>query len=372
MTRATSPSRPAEAAVSGLEVAAYTIPTDAPESDGTFAWDSTTIIVVHAHAGGETGLGYTYGHEAVGTLIAGKLADAVADADALAPGGAWLAMRYALRNIGQPGIGAMAVAAVDIALHDLRARLLGLPLFQALGPVRDSVAAYGSGGFTSYSDEQLREQLGGWAAEGFRSVKMKVGREPARDPHRIAVAREAIGDDVELMVDANGAFTPDTALFWARRYADAGITYFEEPVSSDDLTGLRRVRDRAPRGLAIAAGEYGWSVFDAERMLAAGAVDILQADVTRFCGISELERVDGLCRSHSIPFSAHCAPAVSAHACCALQSFKHLEYFHDHARLESLLFDGTVDPVGGELRPDPSRPGLGLELKRADAERYRA
>lgn len=282
-------------------------------------------------------------------------------------------MKLALRNAGQPGVGALALSAVDIALHDLRARLLGVPLARALGGFRDRVAAYGSGGFTSYPRERIESQLGGWADEGFARVKMKVGRDPARDPVRINVARAAIGDDVRLMVDANGAFTPSQALMAAGLYAEAGIDYFEEPVSSDDHAGLRRVRDGVPGGVAIAAGEYAWSLFDAHALLEAEAVDILQADVTRCGGITELVRIDGLCKARCLPFSAHCAPAVSAHACCALETVVHLEYFHDHVRLEGMLFDGTLLPAGGgELRPDPSRPGLGLELRRADAERYKS
>lgn len=361
-----------DVSVDSLAVRAYTVPTDAPESDGTMEWDSTTMVLVEAHGGGEIGLGYTYGPDAAALLIAGTLADVVQGADALAPQQAWAAMRRALRNAGQPGIGGLAVSAVDIALHDLRARLLGVSLSRALGAFRDRVAAYGSGGFTSYPLERIEAQLGGWAQEGFGRVKMKVGRDPASDPKRIGAARAGVGEVVRLMVDANGAFTPSEALAAAGFYADAGIDYFEEPVSSDDHAGLRRVRNGAPGGVAIAAGEYAWSLFDAHALLEAGAVDILQADVTRCGGITELVRIDGLCKARCLPFSAHCAPAVSAHACCALETVVHLEYFHDHVRLEGMLFDGTLAPEGGELRPDPSRPGLGLELRVADAERYKS
>lgn len=359
-----------DVAVAGLDVAAYTVPTDAPESDGTLEWNSTTIVVVRARGGGKTGLGYTYGPPAVGALIHGKLAVIAEGHDALAPPRPWAAMRAALRNAGQSGIGAMALSAVDIALHDLRARLLELPLSAALPRFRDEVPAYGSGGFCSYSDARLREQLGGWAAEGFHNVKMKVGRDPGHDPERVRAAREAIGDDVELMVDANGAYDPPAAREWAARYARAGVGYFEEPVSSDDVAGLRRVRDGAPPGMAIAAGEYAWSRFDVERLLSHEAVDIAQADVTRCGGITELVRIDGLTAARNRPFSAHCAPGISAHAGCLMETLVHLEYFHDHVRLEGMLFDGTLTPENGVLRPDPSAPGLGLELKAADAEPY--
>jgi L-alanine-DL-glutamate epimerase-like enolase superfamily enzyme len=120
----------------------------------------------------------------------------------------------------------------------------------------------------------------------------------------------------------------------------------------------------------VAAGEYAWGLVELRRLLEAGAVDVLQADVTRCGGITAMLRADGLCRAHNVPFSAHCAPAVSAHACCAMETLRHLEYFHDHVRVEALLFEGVLEPERGLLRPDRSRPGFGIELKRLDATRY--
>jgi len=356
--------------VERIEVSAYTVPTDFPESDGTLRWDSTTMVLVEAIGGGRRGLGYTYGDVSVGKFVESKLASSVEGADAMSPPAAWKAMQEAIRNAGRPGVGAMAISAVDIALWDLKARLLGVALADALPRFYAAVPVYGSGGFTSYSNERLRDQLGDWASEGIPCVKMKVGREPQEDPERLRVAREAIGEDVELFVDVNGAYTRKQALLWAQRFAEEGISYLEEPVSSEDREGLRLLRDRGPGGLSIAAGEYEWTLPQLADL--AGCVDILQADVTRCGGITNLLRVDGICKGRQIPFSAHCAPAVSVHACCAMESLLHLEYFHDHVRLEDKLFDAILDPEGGYLRPDESRPGLGLELKRSEAERYAA
>jgi L-alanine-DL-glutamate epimerase-like enolase superfamily enzyme len=360
----------AEVEISRLEASAYEVPTDAPEADGTLEWDSTTLVLVEARAGDEVGIGFTYGDAAVATIVGSKLAAVVAGADALAPSASWRRMREALRNAGRQGVGAMAIAAVDVALWDLKARLLDLALADVLPRFHRRVPIYGSGGFCSYSVDRLREQLGGWVADGIPRVKMKVGRDPGTDEKRVRAVREEIGTAVELMVDANGAYDRKRALQWAEAYAAHGVSWFEEPVSSDDLEGLRLVRDRAPAGMAIAAGEYGWEEGYFERMLAAGAVDVLQADVTRCGGITGLLAVDGLCRARSIPLSAHCAPAISAHACCAVAALEHLEYFHDHVRVESLLFDGTLDPDGGFLKPDRERPGLGLQFKRADAREF--
>jgi L-alanine-DL-glutamate epimerase-like enolase superfamily enzyme len=359
-------------AVASLEAAAYTIPTDAPESDGTLEWNSTTLVVVTASAAGETGLGYTYAGPAAAHVVTGTLAGVVQGLDATTPAASWAAMLHAVRNLGRPGLVAEAISAVDVALWDLAARLAGVPMAVAVGAVHAATPIYGSGGFTSYDDEQLAAQLSGWAEAGIPRVKMKVGRDPQRDEHRLAVARGAIGDDVELYVDANGAYTRKQALWWAHRYADAGVRWFEEPVSSDDLAGLRLLRDRGPGCLDIAAGEYGYDLPYFQRMLDAEAVDCLQADVTRCGGISALLRVAGLCDARSLDLSLHCAPQVSAQVGTAVWHQRHLEYFHDHVRIEGLAFDGVLEPEkGGLLRPDRSRPGLGLTLRTPDLERYR-
>jgi len=363
----------AEVLVDELEVGAFTVPTDQPEADGTLAWDSTTIVVVHAHGAGESGLGYTYADVSTAKLVESKLAGIVVGRDAYSPQSAWEAMVEQTRNLGRPGITSMAIAAVDGALWDLKARALGVPLCKLLGMAHDRVPVYGSGGFTAYSNQRLAEQLSGWVEEGIPRVKMKVGSEPDRDPERVRVAREAIGSGAELFVDANGAYSRKQALELAERFRDqARVSWFEEPVSSEDLEGLRLLRDRVPAGMEIAAGEYGDDAPYFRRMIEAGAVDVLQADVTRCGGITELLRVGALCRAHNLPLSLHCGPAVHLHPATALEQLVHLEYFHDHVRIEHMLFDGVVSPVDGALTPDLDRPGNGLELKRSDAERHAA
>jgi L-alanine-DL-glutamate epimerase-like enolase superfamily enzyme len=353
-----------------VRVAAYTVPTEGPESDGTLAWNSTTIVVVTLRAGDRDGLGYTYADTSTARLIQDTLADVVRGRDAMGIPGAWAAMVVATRNLGRPGVCSMAIAAVDAALWDLKARLLGVPLVTLLGAVRPRVPVYGSGGFTSYSVDQLQAQLRGWVEAGIRRVKMKVGREPARDVDRVQAAREAIGPDTELFVDANGAYGRKQALALAERFARSGVSWFEEPVSSDDLHGFRLLRDRGLAGMDIAAGEYGYDLPYFRRMLEAGAVDVLQADATRCAGITGFLQVGALCEAFGLPLSAHTAPTLHAHPGCALGRVCHVEYFYDHARIESMFFDGAPRPEGGALEPDRSRPGMGLTLKRADAERY--
>ena len=365
--------RPARPVVERLDVRACRIPTDGIESDGTLSWNATTIVVVEARSEGLTGVGYTYADNATRQAVVEHLRPLVVGRQASDVAGAWLAMRSAARSVGQVGIAAMAISAVDSALWDLHARLLGLPLVDLLGGGRASVAVYGSGGFTSYSDARLEEQLGGWASAGYRMVKMKVGREPKRDAARVALARRAIGPDVELFVDANGAYRIGDAVRLGRVFADRfDVRWFEEPRSSDDLAGLALVRRCTPAGLEVAAGEYCYTARESLAMIEAGAVDCLQADVTRCGGITGFLGVARLCEAARIDLSAHCAPAAHAHVACAAASLRHVEAFHDHSRIESMLFDGYPEVRGGFLLPDRTRPGNGLEFLPAEADRHAA
>jgi L-alanine-DL-glutamate epimerase-like enolase superfamily enzyme len=357
------------AAIKSVSASAFTIPTDAPEADGTFAWNSTTLVLAEVSAGSKTGIGYSYTDAAAAAIINGPLSEAAVDLDAFGIPLAHEVMLRRIRNIGRPGLVATAIAAVDAALWDLKGKLLDLPAVSLLGQMREAVPIYGSGGFTTYSIGRLEEQLGGWADEGMQWVKMKVGTDPSVDLDRVKAARSAIGG-AGLFADANGAYGRKQALSFAEDFASCGVSYFEEPVSSDDLEGLRLIRDRAPDGMKIAAGEYGYDLFYVRRMLEAGATDVQQADATRCLGLTGFLQADVLCAAFSRPLSAHCAPALHLHAALAARSLWNQEWFHDHVRIEHMLFDGAPVPKGGVIRADLSRPGLGLEFKHQDARQY--
>jgi len=357
-------------AIEALHVSSYTIPTDSPESDGTIRWNSTTLVLVELKAGGKTGLGYTYADACVGQFIDRTLRDTILGADAMHIPALTGSLIAAIRNDGQEGLAMMAVSAVDMAAWDLKATLLDLPLAGLLGMVRKDFPLYGSGGFTSYPPDKLQAQLGAWSEAGFRQVKMKIGREPSADLSRIRAARQAIGRDTELFVDANGAYQVTQALEVAGQFRDAGVSWFEEPVPSWDLTGLGRIRARLAAGIRLAAGEYGSGPRYFKKMLSAGAVDVLQADATRCGGISGFLKAGYLAEAFHIPFSSHCAPSAHLHAALSLPAFFTAEYFYDHVRIEHLLFDGIPEPKAGVLYPDLSRPGIGFSLKTADARKY--
>jgi L-alanine-DL-glutamate epimerase-like enolase superfamily enzyme len=352
-----------KANISASKVQVFTVPTDAPEADGTYAWDSTTMVLVSIASGTCKGLGYTYADVATGKLVENLLEKVVAGCDAFMHGAILQSMYRHVRNLGETGIAMMAIGAIDNALWDLRARLLNVSLVNLLGLVRDGVPVYGSGGFTSYTDDQLRAQLGGWAQNGYSMVKMKVGTHPSDDPRRVSVARRAIGDDTELFVDANGAYTVTQALELAQLFSEQNVHWFEEPVSSDNLTGLNQIRSHAPLGMDIAAGEYGYTAWYFRRMIEAQAVTVLQADATRCGGISGFLDVAALCWAANVPLSSHCGPSMHLHVCCAAPRVIHMEFFNDHARIERIFFDGFCEPVSGIMKPDLTRPGMGLELK---------
>lgn len=351
-----------------LRANAYTIATDGPESDGTFAWDSTTIVIVELEAGGRVGLGYSYTAASAAGLIDEMFRPHILGGNALDPAAVTARLQHEVRNIGRAGLAATAISAVDLALYDLKAKILDLPLVQLLGQVRPYVEVYGSGGFTSYDDQRLAHQLGAWVEEGCAAVKMKVGTNKDEDPHRVKVAREAIGT-AHLFVDGNGAYDVSEALYYAEVFNNHQIGWFEEPVSSDDLEGLHAVRERVPPGIAVAAGEYGFTPSYFSRMLAAGAVHVLQADCTRCGGITGFMRAAALCEATNTDLSAHCAPAAHLHVACAVPRLRHQEWFHDHVRIEHMLFDGAPDLENGTIKPDDTRPGHGLVFKRQDAER---
>jgi len=356
--------------VEQIDVSAYKIPTDFPEADGTFAWDSTTLVLVNAKAGGKTGIGYTYADTATACLIRDMLAEVVTDRNAMDIAGSWAAMLQAIRNLGRPGIASMAISAVDVALWDLKGKLLDCSLTDLLGAVHEGVPVYGSGGFTSYPIDRLQAQLGGWVEQDIPRVKMKIGTHPADDLHRVRAAREAIGPQTELYVDANGAYSRKQALAQAEAFRECGVVWFEEPVVADDLEGLHLIRDRGPAGMAVAAGEYGYDLKYFRQMLEAEAVDVLQADGSRCAGITGFLKAAVLAEARDMALSAHCAPSLHVQACQAIPVLSPIEYFHDHVRIEHLLFDGALTPVKGSLYPDRNRPGLGLTFKRADAAPY--
>ena len=354
---------------------AYTVPTDQPEADGTLEWQSTTMVTAEVCAGGTTGMGWTYASRASQTVIEDLLSEVVVGSDLLGTTGIHERMVRACRNVGRPGAVSCAISAVDIALWDCKARHLGVPLADLFGRCADEVAIYGSGGFITYDESTAGAQLEQWVGDwGIPRVKIKIGEarggRPERDLARTVFARTVIGDGVALFVDANGGYRRKQAVRMGHELADtANISWFEEPVTSDDLTGLRLVRDALE--VDVTAGEYGYDEPYFAAMLTAEAVDCLQIDSTRCGGYTSWLRAAALAGAHGLDISAHCAPNLHAHVCLSAPNVRHIEYFHDHHRIETMLFDGALNPEGGSLRPHLDVPGHGMIFREEIAAPYR-
>ena len=366
-------SRP-DTPIGTIDTEAYRIPTDQPEADGTLTWSSTTLILARITAGDTEGVGWTYADVGAKDVIDGTLGPLVTTGDPAAVPELHEDMVRACRNLGRPGEVSCAISAVDIALWDLKARLLDLPLADLWGRAWAGAPIYGSGGFTTYDDATTAGQLESWVEQGISRVKIKIGESwgsnPRRDLARVALARRTVGADVEVYVDANGAYTRKQAIRLGRRMTDEhDVRWFEEPVSSDDLVGLREVRDQCEAD--VAAGEYGYSPTYFAHLIAAEAVDCVQADATRCGGYTDWLTIAHLVAANGLQLSAHCAPNLHAHAAVTIPNLRHVEYFHDHTRIEELLFDGALVPSAGSLCPSRDRPGHGMTLRHAAAQPYR-
>ena len=354
-----------------IEVDVYRFDTPEPEADGTLRWDATTAVAVHANSGGATGLGWTYSSPSAAAVICEELAGVIFGRDPFDIRGAWEAMHRHCRNFGTRGLVMQALSAVDIALWDLKARLCDQPLTLLLGQAQSAVPIYGSGGFTTLDEAQLGEQVSAWRDVGCTSMKVKIGQDwganMTRDLSRVKQLRDLAGDDAELMVDANGGYSVAQARRAGAALDDLGVVWFEEPVSSDDLEGLRVVRDAVR--CDVAAGEYVSDVYDARHL--APVVDCLQLDATRCGGYTGWLAGAAIAASHNLQVSAHCAPALHATVAACITNLRHIEYFIDHTRLEPKLLDGLPGAVDGTLTPNTTEPGHGMTIA-ATAAQYRA
>lgn len=358
-----------ETRIDRVTTAAYTVPTPEPEADGTLDWQAVTAVTVTLEAGGHSGLGWTYSSPAAVGVVQHQLAAVVHDHDVFDIAGGWGAMRRASRNLGTKGLVMQAISAVDIAWWDLKARLLDVSLVDLLGRVRDGVAIYGSGGFTTMGDRELAQQVAWWQSVGCRAMKIKIaegwGSRTDRDLARVTRLRELAAPHVDLMVDANGGYQRKQAQRVGEQLDELGVVWFEEPVSSDDPSGLRRLSGALR--CDVTAGEYAADVFDAARLV--GAVDCLQLDATRCGGYTGLLQCAAVAGAHNLDVSAHCAPALHAPVAAALQNLRHIEWFADHVRVEAELVDGAPDARDGALWPDRHSPGHGMTLSAHAAER---
>ena len=324
-----------------------------------------TVVRITTDQGLE-GIGITYhevGGEATVALIQRNMAPKLMGRDPFETEVLWQEFFGYLRGVGRKGLMYCALSAVDIALWDLKGKIIGMPLFRLLGGNKTEVPVYSSGGWTSYSDEELVEEMTGMVAQGYRMIKFKVGVEGGhntrRDRERVRKVREAVGPDIKLLLDANNCWDAATAVQFANTIREYDILLFEEPVFADDIPGLARFK----RGtdIPLATGEHEYTKFGARDLLMAGAADIVQIDGTRTGGFTEMLKIAALTQAWNVKFAPHAMENIHLHLVSAIPNAPFLERLFLFEDLTAHVFKDAPKPVGG-MMTIPDLPGLGLAL----------
>jgi len=353
---------------------------------GTKVKTDATLVLVETDAE-HTGVGAALGHPpTVESIVEGSLAPSMVGEDPTYTGRLWeklysgsraepsLERGYSQPRWDRRGYTLEAISGVDIALWDVTGKALGQPVYKLLGAVRDDIRAYASGGWAPV--EGTAEELGGYVEKGFDAVKMRaVGHEEfsvENTLERVATAREALGDDVDLMVDAHGSLDVPTAVKLARRLEEFDPAWFEEPVSPDDHPGLAEVRDATE--IPIAAGESEFTRFDFRSLLDRDAIDVAQPDVARCGGITESRRVAAMASARNVKFAPHAWGsgvlfAASIHLAMSTPNCHILEVPQAHMPLLDDLFEEPFEIRDGRVHA-PDRPGLGFTLREDFGERF--
>jgi len=324
-----------------------------------------TVVRITTDQGLE-GIGVTYhevGGEATRELILRNMAPKLIDRDPLETEAIWQEIFHYLRGVGRKGLMYGALSAVDTALWDLKGKIVGLPLYKLLGGNRTSIPVYASGGWTSFSDEQLVDEMKSMVARGYRMVKFKVGVEGGsnirRDVERVRKVREAVGPDIGLLVDANNCFDAATAVQLANRIREYDIVLFEEPVFADDIPGLARFK----RGtdIPLGTGEHEYTKFGVRDLLMHDAVDVVQVDVARVGGYTELLKAAALAQAWNVKLAPHAMENIHLNLAGAVPNFLFLERLIMFEDITARTFKNAPVPVNGFMEI-PALPGLGLEL----------
>ncbi len=346
------------------------VPLNPPIADSTHVlhhiqWILVDVFTDNGFVGNSFMLTFDYGPELLRGIVDRELKKLVVGKDPGDISGIWQACYSHCEYIGQSGVAAWGIAAIDIALWDLLGKRLGVPVAQLFGSNRSHVPIYGSGGWLSYSMEELLAEATGYVQRGFSMVKMKVGSpDLKRDIERVREVRKAIGDRVNLMVDANQAFTPHQAVSFARQVEDQNIFWFEEPVSKDDLDGYCQVAFST--FIPVATGEREYSLGALRDFLVRKGASILQPDALRIGGLSQCMKVAHLAECFNRPLAPHFYKELDIHVLAAIRNGLFLEYF---AWLDDLL-EHPLEISNGMAKV-PTVPGLGIEFKPEAIKEYK-
>lgn len=313
---------------------------------------------------GTEGLGVGTGNLAIRAVIENNLKDLLIGQDPFNIEKLWNDMFWRVRGYGRKGVAFQALSTVDIGLWDLKAKALGLPLYRLLNPMFEKVPIYGSGGWTNYDEKELVAEQTGYVDRGIPRVKMKVGKDfgqsEREDIARLNAVRKAVGDDVEIYVDANNGYYAKQAIRMSRMFEDYDVKWFEEPVIADDIEGLAAI-SRATT-IPVATGEHEYTKYGFKDLIARGAVDIVQPDIGRVGGVTEWMKAAYLAHAFNLPVAPHAVQLVHLHCAMATPNLKVVEYLGSVEKNDDFFYTDYPKPVNGTWAPYPDKPGLGLEL----------
>ena len=313
---------------------------------------------------GLDGIGMTYhevGGSAVRRLILDDIAPKITGRDPLETEVIWTELFHYLRGVGRKGLAFGAISAVDTALWDLKGKILGLPLYRLLGSDRSRIPVYTSGGWTSFNDEELLAEVAQMLSEGYSAIKIKVGvdsgRNPRRDLERVRKVRDAVGPDIDILLDANNVWDAATAVQFANSVRECHILFLEEPVPADDIPGLARFK----RGtdIPLATGEHEYTKYGVRDLVLAEAVDIVQVDGARAGGYTEMLKILALTQAWNLKFAPHAMEHLHIHLVSAAPNALFLERLRLFEPITAAVFPTSPKPGNGYMQI-PDLPGLGL------------
>lgn len=354
-----------EQRIKKIEVFLVSYPIQKGLSDATRKVENIGYTIVQLTTDqGLTGFGVTYnevGGEATKVMIEKNIAPRIIDKSPFETEIIWFDLMQYLRGVGRKGLTYCAISAVDIALWDLKGKILNMPLYKLLGGSSNKIPVYASGGWTSYSDDELVEEMESFVSQGYRMIKFKVGADNSikRDVERVKKVRDSVGSDIGIMLDANNCWDCATGVRFANMVKKYDIMFLEEPTFADDIPGLRRFKQGTD--MPLATGEHEYTKYGCRDLIINEAADIIQMDFTRAGGFTEAIKVAAMCQAWNIKFAPHAMENIHIHLISAMQNSLFLERLILFEELTNLTYINCPIPEDGYMYI-PDLPGLGLEL----------
>ncbi len=353
--------------IDNVQVHLVSMPVPGQLADATRKVDKLGYLIVRITTkSGIEGIGVTYnevGGEGTCAVVQKAIAPRLIGRDPLETEAIWTEMFHYLRGVGRKGMTFCALSAVDAALWDIKGKAFDVPIYRLLGGNRTEIPVYASGGWASYSDEELVAEMTDMVSQGYTAIKFKLGveggRNPNRDVTRVRKVREAVGPDIDLLLDANNCWDAATAVQVANRVKEYNIYLFEEPVFADDLPGLARFKQGTD--IPLATGEHEYTKFGLRDLLLNDAVDIVQLDGARAGGYTEMVKIAAMTEAWNLKFAPHAMENLHLQLAGAMGSIVFLERLRIFEEITGQVFKDAPVPVNGVMTI-PDLPGLGLAL----------